>query len=547
MNSEKKNNILKDISRVSADISTTADEVNKHSHSRKRITEESLVRIETLFSANSSLTEIFESALAHLTDISEKININSHEMKSNLENFDSIIAGISAIESILQTLKGDIEKLKGTIDELREATDDIFSLALNASIASSKYSSSSGVFDILADKLNEMSNYINLNLEGILDLVSPILNSIYEIANNSSTVLAEINSGHETFVRFPAILDRQKDTVSSLIDKATVSGIKLKDERDMLSEMASMARKMDDDASLAINGSANVRKIGENLKVAVDSLIGKADVSADEIAVVMEQGVLIKNSAMSVNERSRNQLDFSKSSVDFCDLIISEASEFLAIAVIFGDLIAENNSLSTGISENLAQLNIELRHTEVRLNDSYKRIKRFNEEYEHIEQIIEFLKNILKSMNVIGMYSRIESSRDPEEFSGFITISENIKKLQAYIHNNIPVIENNIGSTHRLIEGMNDYFETISTTFILITISAELVIDKFREIIDLSSVSEKINQKIMSESSSAEKELRDLKNSLLELTEIVKKPIEGSAANIDRGAQIVRACSEIFS
>jgi methyl-accepting chemotaxis protein len=545
MADEKVKQILKQISQIAGEIAETASDVNRHSVSRKEITSAAGEGIISLVRGNKLLKTDFKNTAEILSSMLDKINEISGELTSNLGNFEEIISNINSIENILQTLKSDIENLKVTIDELRDATDDIFSLALNASIASSKYSSSSGVFDILADRLNEMSNYINQNLQGILDLVTPILNSIYDIVNNSSTVLIDINKGHESFMLFPEILKSQRVTVESIIEKASVSTGRLESEEVMLDKIARMTSQMDDDASAAISGSANVRRTGEELAAFADAVSAR-DVENHDIEKLSASGTAVKNSATAVNEKSMNQLEFSKESVGFCDLIVSESSQFTGLAEQFSALIEENNSLASNISERLTVLTGDLRHTEVRLNDSYKRIKLFNEEYEHIEQIIEFLKNILKSMNVIGMYSRIESSRDPDEFSGFITISDNIKKLQAHIHNNIPVIEGNITRTHQLIAGMNEFFEKISTTFILITISAESVIAAFNGIRQQSSESDEVNRRILSGSRDMNELLAGLRSRLVDLTEIVKKPIEGSALNMEKGARIELLCASIL-
>jgi hypothetical protein len=71
--------------------------------------------------------------------------------------------------------------------------------------------------------------------------------------------------------------------------------------------------------------------------------------------------------------------------------------------------------------------------------------------------------------------------------------------------------------------------------------------NNFNQITDLSAESEQINGNILTGSAEAADILNRLKGSLTDLTEIVKKPIEGSAANIERGARIEKICSEIIS
>ena len=157
------------------------------------------------------------------------------------------------------------------------------------------------------------------------------------------------------------------------------------------------------------------------------------------------------------------------------------------------------------------------------------------------------MKNILKSMKIIGMLSRIESSRDPEEFAGFITISENISKLQDKIQNNIPLIEQNIGQTRELIVNVSEIFENIKSEFFVISEGSSAIINNLEEIIAISHDSEITSRTIVDDTGELDKQLNELRGSLLKLTEIVKKPIEGSAENIRRGKEIESKCTDILS
>ena len=148
-------------------------------------------------------------------------------------------------------------------------------------------------------------------------------------------------------------------------------------------------------------------------------------------------------------------------------------------------------------------------------------------------------------MNVIGMMSRIESARDPEEYQQFMTISENISELQNHIHTNIPNIEGNIENTHELIDSVNSYFEDISTRFYAISSSTDGIIENLGIVTRLSSESKAISEGILGESKDLVGDITRLREALLELTEVVKKPIEGSAANIERGKRIETLCGEI--
>jgi hypothetical protein len=127
-----------------------------------------------------------------------------------------------------------------------------------------------------------------------------------------------------------------------------------------------------------------------------------------------------------------------------------------------------------------------------------------------------------------------------------MTISENISALQDKIQNNIPLIEQNIIETHQLIEGVNTQFEDISSDFEVISRISNTIIANLKEISDISSNSEELSSKILIDSETLENSLEKLSVLLNSLTEIVKKPIDGSAANVERGKKVETQCEEIL-
>ncbi|MCP4137800.1 MAG: methyl-accepting chemotaxis protein [bacterium] len=540
---------IESITQTIQDITDTAQDVNKQSHTRKGITSDSLALIEKLIDGNGVLKANFEKIYQNLNDSLMGIASNSDEFRSNVEHFSVIISYINDIKDILGKLEEEIDKLTAIVDEIKNDTDEIFTLALNASIVSSKYSHTSGVFDILANKLNEMSNFINQNLESIVKVVKPITDGISKMIFKNAMVLGDIEKGYNSFTEFPTTLDKQKESIDELVLKAYLSGTKIDDQKKMLHDINQKVDQMDKDAHGAIDGSRNVMNVGEDLRNLVDDVMRSFNEGGryqDDVETVGFQSTSIWQSAQKVNEKSRSQLEFSLSCVDFCDSLISESNELKKTTEIFNQQSIDNNSMANTISQNLVELTAQLKDIENKIGDSNSTIKKFNDDYKQIDNILEFLKNILKSMNIIGMLSRIESARDPEEFSGFMTISENISKLQNHIQVNLPQIEHNINMTHELIENVNAYFENISSVFLTISKSSNVIIQKLEDITTISSDSKIVSQSILDESNKIDALLTELRNYLMQLTEVVKKPIEGSAANIERGKKIESQCQEIM-
>ena len=138
-------------------------------------------------------------------------------------------------------------------------------------------------------------------------------------------------------------------------------------------------------------------------------------------------------------------------------------------------------------------------------------------------------------MKIIGVYSRIESSRDPVTFDGYLTISQNIQNQQNKIRDHLPVLEKNIKETNNIINEINDTYQNIAGVFSEIRKSSESITNDLRDISGTSITTKQLSELILNESLNLDTLLNDLDNYLNKLIEVVEKPIEGSAQNIKRG------------
>ena len=141
-------------------------------------------------------------------------------------------------------------------------------------------------------------------------------------------------------------------------------------------------------------------------------------------------------------------------------------------------------------------------------------------------------------MHLIGMYSRIESARDVDEFSGFMNISANITKLQKDIQNNIPVIEKNINDTHHLIDTVSAYFKKNTSEFSLISESSARIVSSIQKSAKSNTEVDTMSLEMLQDTESIITKVNMLHSSLDKLTEIVSFPIEGSGQNVQRGKKL---------
>lgn len=531
------------------EVIETAQNVNKQSYVRKQITSETLMLLTELSDKNSMVISNYNQVFSSLQNYISGITRNRTTFKTNIDLFKGIIGSIDLIKNRLIDITSKISDLIKIVDTIKKDTEEINTLATNATIVSSKYNTS--VFQILSAKLNNLTQYINQNLEHIITFVSPIKDSIDNLKNINLLVIKDIESGYHNFLLFLEKFGHQENVVDKQVQKAELSREKIESQKDMLADINTQVYQMDSDAGRAIEGSGNVMKIGESLKTATEMLLSSSDnnKTIDEyiktIEFITEQGATIWATAKNVNARSKSQLVFSYSSLEFCKSIIKQSEELGNTVNIFNKQSIDNNQLAMKIGVSIKELLNQLLEIENRIVDSNKTLKKFIDDYLTINNIIDILKTILKLMKIIGIYSRIEASRDPVAYEGFLTISKNIQKLQNKIRNTLPKIEGNIKETKVIIDQVNESYKNISTVFTNIRKNSITFTNELNEISQISTEAENISKLILDESLNLQTLLSDLENYLNKLTEVVQVPIEGSAKNIKRGKLIESKGSEL--
>lgn len=534
---------------ISKEITLTAKDVNKKSHERKAISHESIQSIDSLIIKNEEMISSFERVLSNLQDSQKVISANYEGITSNKDILSSIGESLSSVSGDLSQMEKEIDKLTNIVDIIKGDTNKIFSLALNASIVSSKYSNTSGVFDILANKLNEMSNFINQNLETIVSVVSPITEGVQKLFRATENVLNELKQGGDSLDELSEILNKQVESIDELLKQAKNSTTMVNEQKDLFNEVNNMVIKMDNDAQSAIQGSGSNIDLAQTLQELVSNFLGIEKYDDNFIAdmeMLRDKSTVIRETAEGVNAKSRNQFDFSENCKKFNQNILRGSVDLQEISGMMSVKTADHNKDSAEITLNLERFNTQLTEIEHNIQNSGRTIQKFNDDYKQIDNILEFLKNILKSMHLIGMYSRIESARDTEEFAGFMNISSNITSLQKEIQNNIPVIEKNITATHELIDSVSDSFKRVSDDFGKISTSSSKIISQLKMLVNLYSETEGLSQSGLSYSKAITGALENLDIQLSNLIEVVKFPIEGSDLNVKRGKNLESLCSEIM-
>ncbi len=549
MNNSRFSEHLNEIAGTFQEIGETARKVNRLSLERKELALSIQDEMEELQKRRVFLRENYGTVQENIDFSLKEIESNLVSFQQNVEYFSQVISSVESISGTMNGMKNRIDSMVHIVDDIRDDTDEIFTLALTASVVSTRYTHTSAVFDILADRLNEMSIFIEDNLSKILQVVEPIIRGLETMLQENEEVLGEIKKGFENFQEFPSILREQLSSVEELKRRSTDSGEKLENLGERLNDIEEMVAQMVRDADTAIGGSENVRKHAVHMEEFSSGLIEKYTTEKmpdSDISRLKEEALGIGENARNVNVRSKNQLDFSINSAEYTDDIQSHSRELQEIIDSFNSQSSDNNIMADSISQNLSVLTGQIDSIDRRIDESGKRINSFREEYRHIDEIISFLKEILKSMNVIGMYSRIESARDPEEFRGFMTISENIIKLQEQIQENIPGIDDNIQTMDEVIGKIIEGFSSISRDFRSLAGSSREIIQRLNRISTISSESENITLAMKESTRMIVEGLDSMRTSITRLSEVVKEPIEGSERNMERSKRIEELADELL-
>jgi hypothetical protein len=537
MNFDK--SIVNGISETILEVIETARNVNRLSYVRKQITSESLMLLNELLEKNSNIIQNYKLVFASLQYYISGISRNINTFRKNIDLFVDIIYGINSIKNELEKITSKVGELINIVNTIKKDTDEINVLATNASIISGKYKTS--VFQILSAKFNSMSNYINQNLAKIINYVDPIIENIDNLKNVNSVVFSDIENGYHSYLLFLEKFGHQESVVNKQVQKAELSGEKIESQKNMLADINKQIYLMDSDAGKAIEGSGNVMKIGESLKKAVELLSsvennGKpADEYIKTIDLITEKGSIINKTATNVNVKSKSQLEFSFNSLKFCSSIIDQSKDLENTIKIFNKQSIDNSKLAEKIITSIRELMDQLNQIEKKIITSNDTLKNFIDNYLTINNILYILNDILKLMKIIGIYSRIEASRDPILYEGFLTISKNIQKLQTKIKKNIPSIESNIKETNAIIDNVNKSYQNIFSVFFQVRKNSISFTNELNSLSQTSVEAEKLSVTILENSLNLDTLLNDLEEYLNKLTEVVKEPIDGSAQNIQRG------------
>ncbi|MDR3238341.1 MAG: hypothetical protein LBT84_07550 [Spirochaetia bacterium] len=547
--------IVDEMEKTANKITQTARSNNRYSRIRKDVTNDGLDFLSKVFVSNNVLDGNFKKIFANFEDTANEIDANTSILDSDKKYFEEAIAKVTSIKEIFENMNAEIDRLTDIVEIIKNDTDEIFSLALNASIVSSKYSRTSGVFDILANKLNEMSNFIGQNLENIIKVVDPITDGLSQLINSNGEIISKTDEGYKNFTEFITSLEEEQRSIRLLIDSKGQTHKRINDQLQMLNELKKQLNQMSADSDEAIRGSGNNVQWAEQLasfSIEAKNILRNKSKEKDFVTRLKKKITDIRDlahsiflAASNVNVKSVTQLEFSKTCVDFCNLIIKESNTVMKNAEDIDKEAKDNNATISKISTDLQGVDMQVQDLISMLNDAQTTMEKFNLDYNEIDNIVGFLRGIMKSMNLIGMLSRIESSREPDEYMQFMTISENIRALQAQIHDNIPNIEDNIDRTKNLINSINLNFEDILSDFSVIGDSGVTVRNNLSESVENSVNSQKLSSEIMDESKSLSENLVAIRDSMNQMLEIMPHPIEGGAFNRDSARKIEEMCASL--
>lgn len=545
---------IEEIEKISGDVRRAAVNVRTGSVNRKNITTTTIGVLAVAIENNMFVRETFaqlisdlQQSLGIVEEASERIPLLNNEL-------DEVIKDFLAQKTTLESLHTEIEQLSSIVTTVKKDTDEIVSLALNASIVSSKYAHFSGVFDILSNKLNEMSNFISRNLVEIVGVVDPIVNGVERISDENSSLITSIQALFKHLNDFSEIFKSQKSGIEGSLNENLGIGDEIDNQYSMLSELKSIVAKMDSDSDAAIAGSGNNVQIAEQLTVlSVDvrtiarrkKSVGDEENFMQKITNIQELGRIVWQNATKVNSQSKDQLAFSQNSMDFCDKIVTKVESLDEVARALSESADNSSNISHNILARLLEMKENFGNMVAQNSDGQELMNKFNMDYNEIDNIVDFLKNILKQMNLIGILSRIESAREPDDYRQFMTISDNISGLQNNISDNILKIEESVERTKGIIDSLHEQFNSISRRFENVLSNGLNIENNLENVVNISARSKNSSDAIYEKSDELVKGIKKIRDNLANLMEVVAAPIRGSAKNMENGHRLEDICRMI--
>lgn len=545
---------IEEIEKISGDVRRAAVNVRTGSVNRKNITTTTIGVLAVAIENNMFVRETFaqlisdlQQSLGIVEEASERIPLLNNEL-------DEVIKDFLAQKTTLESLHTEIEQLSSIVTTVKKDTDEIVSLALNASIVSSKYAHFSGVFDILSNKLNEMSNFISRNLVEIVGVVDPIVNGVERISDENSSLITFIQALFKHLNDFSEIFKSQKSGIEGSLNENLGIGDEIDNQYSMLSELKSIVAKMDSDSDAAIAGSGNNVQIAEQLTVlSVDvrtiarrkKSVGDEENFMQKITNIQELGRIVWQNATKVNSQSKDQLAFSQNSMDFCDKIVTKVESLDEVARALSESADNSSNISHNILARLLEMKENFGNIVAQNSDGQELMNKFNMDYNEIDNIVDFLKNILKQMNLIGILSRIESAREPDDYRQFMTISDNISGLQNNISDNILKIEESVERTKGIIDSLHEQFNSISRRFENVLSNGLNIENNLENVVNISARSKNSSDAIYEKSDELVKGIKKIRDNLANLMEVVAAPIRGSAKNMENGHRLEDICRMI--
>lgn len=545
---------VEELEKIGGNIRVSAGNVYTGSNSRKDITDDSI----ELMTKSFELNENVKSGFFELVD----------DFQKSLKMIEEVVPTVSLISSLLdesikdlvkqktgfETLNTDITQMSSIIDNVKKDTDDIGSLALNASIVSSKYAHFSGVFDILSNNLNEMASYISRNLLSITGVIEPILSALNNVITENDLIVGSVQDIYKLLTVLEEAFVTLKSEVTDILDEAGKIVDQLGARNELLENLDSMIKQMGADADNAIvNSSGNMQLADQvvGLAVEVRGIVRRRRneaASSDlykKIENLGELGHTVWKNANITNNNSKGQVDFSRQCIESCDRLVKNNTLLDNVAKSLAKNAETIADTAKHIEETMNKLRANLEDMNEKRQSGQDYMEQFNNDYNEMDTVIDFLKNILKTMNMIGILSRIESSREPEDYVQFLTISDNISALQNSISNNIISIEESIEHSRTLINDVNEEFGDLLNFFTDIRSNGLKIRASAESMLEISLRSQEGTNYISDKSGEMNESINAVHKLLEDLLDVVASPIRFSAQNIENGRRIEEICKMI--
>jgi len=257
----------------------------------------------------------------------------------------------------------------------------------------------------------------------------------------------------------------------------------------------------------------------------------------------------VHENASRVNKASSSRIEFAENAVDLSQHIVRSADEIAESSQQCE--VNLNNAINCNavISEQVNELNTLLRDAASSVADSMTLIGDFHDSFDKINGMADTISAISSQTNLLALNAAIEAARAGESGRGFAIVAEEVKELASRSGKSATEISSLLEQMSDSVEALVGQLSTLNGTMDNAVGEEDVGINVINEEIERMAIAMSEVTKFSTHTTKLAVVQKDELTSVVEKMESLagdaRKSMEGSAANMEVGCQLLVQLDEI--